>query len=262
MNELLPLFTEICSMQNDLNIYLDPKWKSADYDFRLAASQEMSELIDHLPWKWWKASKAIDMAQVKLEVVDITHFIIADLLKYFNQPHLVAQLIIDAQDVHQQRKMDKFVKIALFDVVETDFNGVTPGKMLGTRKYDDLIANSFKLKNRLGNCSTIYLPDVLIELWELYDLQPEELAKIYFSKNTLNMFRYEHGYREGTYIKQWSNQAMDTTKTFHLYEDNVVLHNLVTGPLAGYDWTRLDTRKELYKLLEEKYQRTLLGAIA
>ena len=259
----LNLFTEICSMQNELNIYLNPKWKTANYDFRLAASQELSELIDHLPWKWWKAAKEVDMAQAKLEVVDITHFIIADLLKYFERPELVARMILDTETAYEQAKRDKIVKLVVSDRLATNFDGSVNGRISESKSFDEIIKRTFKLQARLVNCSSIYLPDVLIELWDLYDLELKEIAKIYFSKNTLNMFRYENGYREGTYIKIWPNQNIqqsysenDTANYIRLdAEDNVVLHSITEYELANWDWTDINTRKELLARLTHRYKQ-------
>jgi dimeric dUTPase (all-alpha-NTP-PPase superfamily) len=245
-------------MQNDLNIFLNPKWKSANYDFRLAASQELSELIDQLPWKWWKASINVDMAQAKLEVVDITHFIIADMLKYFEKPELVARLILDTKMKYDEARVTKAAKKPVSD---SETNCYAGPKTDETVNYQELIKKTFQLQARLVNCSVLYLPDVLIELWEVYDLKLEEIAKIYFSKNTLNIFRYKNGYREGTYIKQWGNQENDTTTKFHLFEDNVILHDIVTKELAHHNWLIPDTRTELYALLEKKYQRAVMGLI-
>jgi dimeric dUTPase (all-alpha-NTP-PPase superfamily) len=41
--------------------------------FELAMRQECAELIDSVPWKWWKKQTA-DWGNVKVELVDILHF--------------------------------------------------------------------------------------------------------------------------------------------------------------------------------------------
>lgn len=259
MSELLSLLTDIVATQEETNNSLDPNWRSANYNFRLAASQELSELIDQLPWKWWKSPNQVDLDQVHLEVIDITHFIIADLLIYFKEPELVAKIILDAQLLHRQLLTEKTLKKAVSDVEAAYYQGFNASKMTEQDKYKSLITQTYKLHGRLLNCSTIYLPDVLIELLELYELDLNDLAKIFFSKNTLNLFRYKNGFREGTYTKNWVqvpfayHQSINGTK-FAVYEDNVVLQSIVDGPLAGYDWGRKETRKLLYEMLEDKYK--------
>jgi dimeric dUTPase (all-alpha-NTP-PPase superfamily) len=55
-----------------------------------AASQEMAELIDSVPWKWWAKYQTFDIQNAKVEVVDLFHFLIS----------LAQVLGMDAQDVH------------------------------------------------------------------------------------------------------------------------------------------------------------------
>ena len=65
-----------------------------------------------------------------------------------------------------------------------------------------------------------------------------ELFRQYVGKNTLNFFRQDHGYKEGSYIKIW-----------HGEEDNEVLANLVNT----LDANAADFQQQLYAALEAKY---------
>ncbi|MDR1435394.1 MAG: dUTPase [Puniceicoccales bacterium] len=42
-----------------------------------AIQQEVSELIDSVPWKWWKKQQQFDEENAKVEVIDLMHFIIS-----------------------------------------------------------------------------------------------------------------------------------------------------------------------------------------
>jgi len=59
-------------------------------NYTRAASQEMAELIDSVPWKWWANYQEFDEQNAKVEVVDLFHFIIS----------LAQVLGMDAKDVH------------------------------------------------------------------------------------------------------------------------------------------------------------------
>jgi hypothetical protein len=72
----------------------------------------------------------------------------------------------------------------------------------------------------------------------LMNMDLDELFRQYVGKNTLNFFRQDHGYKEGSYIKIW-----------HGEEDNEVLANLVNT----LDATASDFQQQLYAALEEKY---------
>lgn len=59
--------------------------------FSRAASQEMAELIDSVPWKWWAKYQAFDKQNARVEIVDLFHFLIS-----------MAQVMgMTAEDVHR-----------------------------------------------------------------------------------------------------------------------------------------------------------------
>jgi len=39
--------------------------------------QEIAELVDSVPWKWWAKYQAFDEQNAKVEVVDLFHFLIS-----------------------------------------------------------------------------------------------------------------------------------------------------------------------------------------
>ena len=46
-------------------------------NYSRAMSQEMAELIDSVPWKWWAKYQKFDTQNAKVEVVDLFHFLIS-----------------------------------------------------------------------------------------------------------------------------------------------------------------------------------------
>ena len=67
-------------LQDETNRRLAEDWKQRDWSFKLAAKVEAAELADHLSYKWWRLKKP-DMPQARMEVVDIWHFVLSDLLR-------------------------------------------------------------------------------------------------------------------------------------------------------------------------------------
>lgn len=56
-----------------------------------AMSQELAELTDSVPWKWWAKYQAFDEQNARVEVVDLFHFLIS-----------MAQVLgMSAEDVYQ-----------------------------------------------------------------------------------------------------------------------------------------------------------------
>ena len=62
--------------------------------------------------------------------------------------------------------------------------------------------------------------------------------KSYVGKNTLNFFRQDNGYKDGTYIKEWDG-----------LEDNEVLVEI----LETLDPTHEDFKNQVYKGLADRY---------
>ena len=46
-------------------------------NYSRAMAQEMAELIDSVPWKWWAKYQKFDEQNARVEVVDLFHFLIS-----------------------------------------------------------------------------------------------------------------------------------------------------------------------------------------
>ncbi len=76
---------EIFSLQQKLNerIGVDLNGLSEEEQIRWvlnytrAMQQEMAELIDSVPWKWWARYQEFDRQNARVEVVDLFHFLIS-----------------------------------------------------------------------------------------------------------------------------------------------------------------------------------------
>jgi len=46
-------------------------------NYSRAMQQEMAELIDSVPWKWWAKYQEFDEQNARVEVVDLFHFLVS-----------------------------------------------------------------------------------------------------------------------------------------------------------------------------------------
>lgn len=46
-------------------------------NYTRAMQQEMAELIDSVPWKWWAKYQQFDEQNARVEVVDLFHFLVS-----------------------------------------------------------------------------------------------------------------------------------------------------------------------------------------
>ncbi len=195
---------QMLTMQDAMNSRVSETWRDNGYEWYRAIWVECAEMLDHHGWKWWKHQE-IDIAQVQLELVDIFHFGLSLRL----MTGATVESITDTLAVElTQSSGEKDFKIALENLASTAVSN----------KSFDAIA--------LADCM------------RLMNMDLDELFRQYVGKNTLNFFRQDHGYKEGSYIKIWNGE-----------EDNEVLAKLVNS----LDASASDFQQQLYAALEAKY---------
>ena len=163
--------TIMAAMQERHNCHVHPDWKRQGHAYYRAVWVECAELLDHYGWKWWKR-QAADIEQAKLEVVDIWHFGLSELIRAGEPPEQVAIRL----------------RAALSRPVPADFR-LAVEALAGA----SLRARAFDL-------------DAFVGVMRALPLGWDELYETYVAKNVLNTFRQEHGYREGRYRKLWDGR--------------------------------------------------------
>ncbi|QSR87904.1 dUTPase [Methylacidiphilum caldifontis] len=103
----------IFELQEKLNLKIGVDPKSMDQESKMqwllnytrAISQELAELVDCIPWKWWAKYQKPDLQNARVEVVDLLHFLVStaqlldmsadDLFEAYTKKHLVNVKRID-----------------------------------------------------------------------------------------------------------------------------------------------------------------------
>ena len=117
-NRGMDKFDEIFSMQDTLNKRIGvntdgmsdedkAKWV---LNYTRAMQQEMSELIDSVPWKWWAKYQEFDEQNAKVEVVDLFHFLISLALVLGMTPEDVHEAYLKKNKVNHERQDSGYVK--------------------------------------------------------------------------------------------------------------------------------------------------------
>ncbi len=196
--------SQMLTMQDAMNSRVSETWRTNNYEWYRAIWVECAEMLDHHGWKWWKHQE-IDVPQVQLELVDIFHFGLSLRLMTGASVESITNEL--AQELSQTTAETDF-KIALENLASAAVSN----------KAFDAIA--------LADCMRLMQMDL------------NELFRQYVGKNTLNFFRQDHGYKDGSYIKMW-----------HGEEDNEILAKLVNE----LDASAADFQQQLYNALKEKY---------
>lgn len=224
---------------------------------------ECSEVLGSVDWKHWKHGKN-DFDNLVLELVDILHFVASSLIVADNIPD---EVNVDFEDI---------LKTLLYNF--TRYNVGKPSVYIDSKPVDEMEMNHIDLLYRMNNKILIYasiLSDYYINKTNLLEennflgfdtmmilpsiiiyhmlLTPDDVStesldntlktfySIYLAKNTLNKFRSDNGYADGTYSKIWGG-----------VEDNVVALGIMKD---NPELTMDELYSELVKVYQDKHIR-------
>ncbi|MDM5270935.1 dUTP diphosphatase [Sulfurovum sp. zt1-1] len=191
-------------------------------DWKRCTYLECAELIESYPWKHWKNIDAEpDHANIKIEAVDIWHFIMSQGLEDYKIQNLgsIEKL---AEDINA---LPNFVSFDA-DIVPTEKN-----------HYEQIETVEELMRVIFCNEGTQKMMESFIDVAIQSELNLDSLYQLYVGKNILNQFRQDHGYKDGTYIKMWNG-----------VEDNVQMQYIL-------DTNDEISPEELYRALEEAYPK-------
>lgn len=213
---------KLMDMQDTLNTYIHPEWKTQGFNWNLAIIDECMEIHGHLGWKWWKKDYNVGLTeankkQVQLEVIDILHFIFSLDVQAAVGASYIAGKINSVSDRTRYK----------------DVEWIT-SRMLHKATEDDVSISDWA-----------YLAHAT-------DLTEQQILETYTQKYVLNKFRQDHGYKDGSYVKEWLLPGAEISVKL---EDNEVLALLVKEAADS----NFDTTNEtaLYNALELSYNDRL-----
>jgi dimeric dUTPase (all-alpha-NTP-PPase superfamily) len=199
-------------MQHRMNTRVHEDWINQHFEWYRATWIECGELMDHVGYKWWK-KQTPDMEQVRLEVVDIWHFGLSALFEPDTDFEALAAQIAD--------------DFAIGAPDESDDQSASQRIHAATEALAEhaLVAKGFSIP-------------LFQALMQACGISADALYRHYVGKNVLNFFRQDHGYQEGTYIKEWRGR-----------EDNEHLSEL----LESLDATTVGFPEAVYEALASRY---------
>ena len=206
------------TLQSSMNAKVDPNWVTARYPYLRAVAIEGAEAIEHHGWKWWKKQDK-DLAQLQMELVDIWHFILSEILLRNGQSQ--AAPLNHLLNALKQANNQQYIEFDNATYILKKLDLIT--------KLELLIAISIARRIELAVFESI-MHDCKLSWTELFCQ--------YVGKNVLNMFRQDNGYKNGTYQKIWAGR-----------EDNEHLVKI----LESLDSNIPNYEDEIYKALVSAY---------
>jgi dimeric dUTPase (all-alpha-NTP-PPase superfamily) len=103
---------EIFRMQEVLNqrIGVDTRTMSEEeqtkwvLNYTRAMQQELAELVDSVPWKWWAKYQKFDQQNARVEIVDLFHFLISTAQVMGMSAEDVYQAYLKKNQINHQRQ--------------------------------------------------------------------------------------------------------------------------------------------------------------
>jgi len=191
-------------------------------DWKRCTYLECAELIESYPWKHWKNIDAkADYANIKIEAVDIWHFIMSQALEDYKLGNL-GNIDILARNIND---------LANFSTFSGDI------KENFKDDYEQIATVEVLMKTLFCETSTQKLMESFIDVAVQSRLNLDALYQLYVGKNILNKFRQDHGYKDGTYIKIWNGK-----------EDNVIMQGFLEENQDA-------SPQELYAALKKVYPK-------
>ena len=210
----MSIFEKMVKLQHQFNKQVAEDYLDKNFNWNSAIIAESGELLDSLGYKWWKKQEP-DMENVKVEAIDLLHFVISD-------------------RIQKNKKM--FSEKESLDMVSIEFyNEFKTNKVLNDHStLEDMIfyliaTNSYRL-------------NVMKRIFTKLNMSSEDVYISYITKNCLNKFRQDNGYKDGSYIKNWNGR-----------EDNIVAFEIAN------EWgADEELFEQLYLDLETYYKEEVL----
>jgi len=195
------LIEQMFTLQNELNNHTNGEmWvdgltkENRQISWYRCIYMEAAEAIDSFNWKHWKnINVEPDWANIKVELVDIWHFVMSEAIRVGDPSYANQYEEIDvAGDLDPEillQTLEKILALSAQAKIENNENAI--------RETIDLF---FVALSGIG-------------------MDTAELYKRYVVKNQLNTFRQQNGYKDGSYIKTWGG-VEDNVVAFNIMDDN------------------------------------------
>lgn len=179
---------QIVEMQILLNERTVSNWMAQDLDWDSAILVEVAEAVDSTDWKWWKHGQT-DLDNLRVEAVDLLHFLISKALNQYRDSDFVVKTLLD---ISQHQKPNTLAAVEWLKQIAL-----------------------YTLENKV-----IKALQSLFGLFSVLDMDLTRVHQAYITKNLLNHYRQDRGYKD---------PAGDYLKIINGEEDNQVFARLVSN---------------------------------
>jgi dimeric dUTPase (all-alpha-NTP-PPase superfamily) len=219
LKTMLALQEASCAMYN-------PNWRKDRPAYADAIWTEAAEAFNHTRWEWWKEQKSgIDYGQINMEIVDVWHFVLSELL------------------LHDE--VDGVTYTGLIETIGREVQAADLGFGMEAVKR--------ALRTMVGSAIVpqdesriVMILASFVRLMRVVGMSWDTLYKLYVGKNALNQFRQDNGYKTDTkaYKSKWAEEKG--------WEDNQYLTEYL-NTLESIPENSTEFRKQIMDALQTMY---------
>lgn len=209
----MSIFKKMVELQHQFNKQVAEDYLDKNFNWNSAIIAESGELLDSLGYKWWKKQEP-DMENVKVEAIDLLHFVISQYIQvnYESTNDYISKTINDFESIFLGNTKELYKEDEIKEIIDVLNLGLYP--------------RFFTMK----------------VLFKALNMSNEDVYIAYITKNCLNKFRQDYGYKDGNYQKIWNGR-----------EDNVVAFEIAN------EWgADEELFEQLYRDLETYYKEEVL----
>lgn len=240
---------DLFRLQGLANDAMSTDWRTStnnEIAYYRASYVEAAEALQSYGYKWWKKETPNEF-HVKMELIDILHFVISDELRDFYKE--IERQGIELTDTDRVNSLMAEHATLYFNewysthhLFEDTLEEATVQSLIDQFMYDTL-------ENLQGSWPMLAL------LFEKLEMSPNAVYGFYVGKNVLNRFRDEFGQKEGKYHRTW-HEGLD--------DNDVLINHIVDSDREGKTLTEESIYtflKELYAVVLEKHYNTTMEAV-
>ena len=241
LETMLNMQAKLNDSTNGIGWRSDATDRGRNIDWYRCIYMETAEYIDSYNWKHWKDIGAPhNLLNAEVELVDVWHFILSIYLRDGSPTSNVTiseSLLID-MIATPSLSVDLFINKVEIKSEQLEEHGVY---------YTRKITTAEKLMRSALDKDINGVVSHWLQLCNMEGLDIDKLYGMYMAKNILNRFRQDHGYADGSYIKNWVVEDDDGMS--EILEDNEVIMSIIHS-------MKIEDINEdvVVPLLEEVYQ--------
>jgi len=208
-----------------------------------ATMDEAIELMNNIPWKHWDGKTEVNSDNMVTECIDILHFIPSIVEDVYSADNYISSPMSLCNLSYNIPMAEEMHCIELSNTIRYNADLSIREHIIILSSLCSIVGTTYNLHKHVSKNYPKLIKDIQACLDYLFmfleynfDLSAEDIFKKYLIKNTLNRFRKNNGYADGTYNKIWNG-----------IEDNDYIFSLVKD-------MDVENQDAMYKVMEKAYK--------